>query len=599
MALWCTSAAVVGAEPFGQFGYGALPTLEGVTITKDGIRAKGTDSDLIAFDSPLPAWRPVSTSAQSQTVGFGRADFCPSKGEFATTAPGGALYFPDQFRFRIRSLSAPYLTWEGGTVSNGVPAPPVRWIVLSFRDSQPSIILGFPTTTCSPRISGKAGNWVLESGEGFAGWVRFGVVSGTRVIAANSAARLGELAQLGRRQSPIFVQRAPALVGETVQEDNLSVTTIWRFDRPFALLPEALRLAPLGGYRLKTLSKVIELPGRLVLAEGKTIKVRFPVRRLPRGRAIGEGEATSAPIASLAAEDTASVSELALECLSGAADEETLRLADGASQLFLSSLETTMEPVTGQALPYGVAGERADITAAHALLQAAIAMANDRSLEESPLLVSLAWRQDASRWTLAGMPESMARKAAALASIAGAISDSRFRRLRGAMFEAGLAADRGREALRFRQNPKVAERAMVDPFWGIRKSIYGYSGRPDTGEAYVRLLLSPLRTVSSTRLRLLEPKAGEWTLAWEATSAESRSFDLMLPPGEGTTLTATLNLATLRLGEAAKTGLQTVQFAAETTGECRALLKFATAPVIPKLVEAPRFSLLLRERDLR
>jgi hypothetical protein len=140
---------------------------------------------------------------------------------------------------------------------------------------------------------------------------------------------------------------------------------------------------------------------------------------------------------------------------------------------------------------------------------------------------------------------------------------------------------------------------MVDPFWGIRKAIFGYTGRPDPGEAYVKLLLSPLRTVSPTRLRLLEPKPGEWTLAWEAASAESRSFDLVLPAEEGPTLTATQNLATLRLGEAAKTGLRTVQFAAETTGECRALLKFAIAPAVPKLVEAPRFSVVPRERDLR
>ncbi|RYG45503.1 hypothetical protein EON79_12475, partial [bacterium] len=123
----CAGAA---AQGFGRFGYTDRPIMPDLALSPEGVGP-------VLFDLPAPAWKVVVADETGATIGLGQSEGGPSKARLSLLSPGVGLWFPKGLKLRVNSISAPYLTWPGGSVRNGVPTPAESWLALSFADANP------------------------------------------------------------------------------------------------------------------------------------------------------------------------------------------------------------------------------------------------------------------------------------------------------------------------------------------------------------------------------------------------------------------------------------------------------------------------------
>ncbi len=504
------SAASFGyGQAFGRFGYTQSADMPGLRVNKEGFIAKDVAADKIYFKEPSKLWKAVATTDIEQIVQLSGFKGSPSKASFNLLAPGFSLYFQSGLQLRLHCQSAPFLTWPDGSVAQGVATPNVKWLILSFRDNQPPLAIGFPGSPSSLTISGKSGDWTLEGPPDFKGWVRIGLPVGLEQKPATTASSLGRLAKEAGPGMINWSQMPPHLLKVSYDQDLYSVTATWQFDHPGAVVPAAAQLAYLGGYPLTVKSETTRFPGwteagPIDVLKGTSLSIRFPVRRIPTGRALAIGQSPSAAKKPVHSANIAGIAELAEAALTADRDADTRKAAEDSIQEFVSQAPYFAEPWTRQQLPFSESGEGIDSTAAEAMLMQAVTSTSRATSESNSLLTSVGWRLDWLTWQVWVADKDVSERSAALAAVAAALCPETERRLTAGMLQAGLSAIRGLERWKRREGLVTTPSTHLESMFGIRKALFGLVGQPEPGEGYVQVLTSPLRVFSDSGVGLLQ-----------------------------------------------------------------------------------------------
>ncbi len=583
------------SQAFGRFGYTEKVAVPSFEVTREGFQIKSPLADGFRFETASTWWRPLATSEYQQVVGLSGVGRSPSKVRFDLFEPGFALYFGTGVGLHTASTAAPYLSWAEGSVGPGVPTPKVSWLMLSFRNAQPPVVLAFLGPPAAVTLTGRSGDWTLRTDSLYQGWVRVVAPFGVRGYSTNTAAELGRLVKRVVAEAAVWTAPAPRLLDVRVTEEPTAVTAVWTFDRPGALVPTPITLAPLGGYPLKLQSKTRRIgadeEGPLVIGEESALVVRMPVRRVPTGRGVGVGGRASDAIGTVSPIDLPSVVEIALQNLCGTRDSLARQAGEDVLGAFLSDARYEVEPYTNQRLPFAAGGEGMDLVAAHALLMQARDTAERASSVGNALLTSLAWRRDWYTWRLWCPDPVLARRAGALAAVSGAICPEAARRLDAAMFEAGLAAERGLPIWRRRVLGGPDTRTpLIEPLDALRSDLFLRTGAGAAATEYVRLLQSDVRVFGEVGVTT-ELDGNVVVLAWHAEAGQrvqlilASAYPLAVSPGG--------NVKDLRFDEAL--GFTTLKGVAEADGKCTVRLTPPTwASALPAMPGLPRYSEPLR-----
>lgn len=587
--LWLLIFSFGMAEGFGRFGYRDRPVLPGFTLDTDGFASKTGSADKVYFGAAGKLWKPVETSEQGQIVMLDSPALGPQKLRYNLWQPGFSLYFEQGMRLRIGATGCPYLTWGQGTVGEGVPTPDTKWILISFRTAQPPILLVLESGEASFQFTGQAGAWVLKTEKPFKGWIRVVQPLGTAEVAANSAAALGRLTKRVFENVSIWTNSAPTFKGLTVKGDATAVEATWTFDRPGAVVPLGVSLANVGGYPIRIQSKIRRLSewddeGPITVCEEPVLKVRFPIRRIPLGRSLTLGKRTIAPLGTVSPIDIPSVAELALENLLADRDLATLKAAEETFAAYLSEATYVAEPVTNQQLPYAANGTGIDLAACHALLMQTTTISSQSSSEANSLLTSVAWRRDAYSWRVAVDDPILARRAGALGALSGFLCPENERRLQGAMFEAGLAAERGLGILRSRREGKD-EPKFMEPLDSLRSFAFFRDMRLADEDPFAKSLLSEVRVFGDASV-MVEKQGEALSVQWMApdTNAHQIVFASAYP--------IDFELGNMRKLDVERAlGLTQVRYIANAPGPCLANLRLPEwAKGLPTAERVPTYS---------
>ena len=589
--LVCALFSVAWGEAFGRFSYTDKPSPTGFILAADGFVADHPLADKFFFSKSSSVWHVVESSEFAQTIGLAAGKNNPEKLNVSLTAPGFGIFWRDGFQLILHSTAAPYLSWAEGSVSHGIPTPNVSWVVVSFKDNQPAIVMGFPDKACELKVEGRPGSWRIFATPRYKGWVRFGLLDGLKGNPANSAAALGRLSVLAARQSSLWISKPPHFLKCALTSDSQSVTATWTFDQRGCVLPVAAQFASLGGYPLRILTPTAEaalkengLPVRVTV--GRELTIRFPIRRVPTGRGLSVGEIPESTITTAAPSDIPSVVELGLENLRGSRDAELLKSGEDTLAEYILQANYTAEPISGQQLPFDAAGNGVDLAAAQAWLMQCVNNTQRSSSDSNSLLTSLTWRRDWATWGFGCVDRTIGRRAAALAALAGALCPEPERRLDAAMMQAGMSAERGVARWKSGENSQFASSKLTEPMLPLRKSLFSLEGGRLPTSDFADILYSPLRAYGGISV-LVAQLGDHLELSWPAL--EPKSGLVTLASSYEITLSAVSNLARLNVKRAF--GFVELNYVPETAGYCRARLDIPSwAPPLPKSAVPPRYS---------
>ncbi len=583
-------ASLGWGQAFGRFGYQQSVDIPGWKVDRTGFVAKDPQAEKIRFPAPSQDWKPTTTTDTEQVVSLNCPPGGPSKLGVNLFGLGFSLYFPKGIDLQVGSTGTPYLSWEQGTVEDGIPTPPSSWLMVSFKNKQPAMVFGFPDTPTSLTVTGGPGAWILKGPKDFKGWVRIALARGLDSQLANTPGALGRLSQDAASHSGFWTNPIPKLLKTSIESDLHSVTATWQFDRAGAVVPAPAMLANLGNYPLTVRSQTKRLPGfnengPIDVLVGKELSIRFPIKRIPTGRSLAIGIQPSDPIGTVSPIDITSVVELALDSLVAGRDALTRKSAEEAVTEFVSQVSFTPEPWTQQQLPYDSYGHGLDLAAAHALLSQAVTSTSRSTSEANSMLTSVCWRQDWATWQVWTSDETIAQRTGALAALAGAFCPEPERRLAAAMFQAGLCGRRGLDVWRRRKEFITDVPKMIEPLYGVRKGIFGIEGPVEEGESFAASLLSPLRIFTEQAVNLTK-RGNDYFLQWSVVDAKPSVMTLANAyPIEAT---ASSNISKLKV-EAAL-GFTELHFVPETSGVCEVkitLPNFGKAPM--ELVKIPNY----------
>lgn len=574
-------SARLAAQAFGRFGYSDSPTAIGFKYSRSGIVADAPSADVLKFYGPSKLWRPVETTDRRQIILLSGGYRKPAKLRLDLSAVGPELYFENGFELDVESLGSPYLSWADGSAGEGVPTPASQAVLLSFRTDQPPILLVALGKPAAFAIHGKPGAWRIQSEGDFSGWVRLVLPCGLEPIATPSAARLGRLYARVDRYRDDWLRETPAFAGLTVDGDLESVTATWKYSGRGAIVPPALALAAEAGYPVQIKPKLRILDGatregpRFVLDE-RELTVRFPVRRIPNGRAVCLGPIDLEPPATISPIDLGSVVELALANLCGARPDSTRKLGEDTLAQYLAEADYVREPFTGQQLPFTADGSGADLAAGHAILMQALSLSTRTNSDANSLLTSLSWRRDAYTLLIDGSNAVRSRRASALAAVAGALCPEPARRLEAALLQAGLSVG----AL---LDSRAGRPAPIEPLLGLRTSTFAL--RTASQNTFADGLRSPLRVFGPDGLTA-EKDARGVVLTW--TSSDGRPSILTLASAYSA-IVENVNLKVLEPSSAM--GILSIKYEPRSAGECRLRLVFPPGtPALPKAANPQPFS---------
>jgi hypothetical protein len=551
-------------------------------LSKEGFKTNFGAADILRYPTAVASWKPVATSDLSQTVFLGGTAGAPEKLRIDLLSPGFSLYYAGALSFKMSSTSGPILTWPEGSVEAGVPVPPANWVMLSFRDSQPPIFIAFLSGPASAKIDGKVGDWTLTTEQPYKGWIRIVAPIGIEPRQTNTAAELGALTQRVMKNAGVYAQPTPQLQSLTVQDDATAIIATWRFDRPGAVVPSPVALASIGGYPIKSPTKIRraidDLEGGLSLdvAEEKELTVRFPMRRIPTGRALSLDAPAAVIPDTVAATDIGAVTHLALANLVAGRSLGSRTLAQQTLSAYLGEAAYTEEPYTTQRLPFDSAGKGLDLAAAHALLMQATSTADRSTSQPNSILTSLTWRRDWSTWRLWCADNRVARRAAALAAIAGALCPEAERRLEAAMLEAGLAAERGLLVIKARKTPAAKPATLLETLDPLRRVIFTFGGKLPIQDPFTYSLLGEMR-VFGDRQVAASSGASEVTLDFNAD--QPGPINLTLVGSAPLTVEAGENVGAIQVSGAL--GVTQIRAIAKAAGACRVRLSIPPYGALP------------------
>ncbi len=528
----CLVASIALAQPFGRFGYSGPLTLPGLVADREGVAAKFGAADKLYFASPTTDWKILSTTDVEQIISLG-SGAGPDKLRASLYSPGVMLHFAQPLALKLHSTAAPYLSWREGSVGDNVPTPNLRWVGLSFQDEQPPLVLGFMDAEASLQLTGRPGDWTLRTAKPYLGWVRVAAPLGTRPLATNSAAALGQLSVSLAAADHLWWQPTPTLLATQIDSNNDAVEATWVFDRAGVVVPAGAALANLGEYPLSIESKTHRLDGYseegpITVCDNDRLTIRFPIHRIPLGRVLTAGLPQYQPIGTVSSIDFASVSDLAFENLLASRDLQQRKLAEDTLNNFLGEAQYSLEPQTRQRLPFAEDGTGVDAAAANALLYQSFIISTRPSSHDNSLLTSVGWRRDWYSWRIWAADQKRSRRAGALCAIAGALCPEPTRRLDAAMLQAGLAAERGLGVYLARQ--AQAEVPMyLEPLWTVRNTIFEMAQTPRRTSAFAVALLSGVRVFGDAPVRCStdgSKSSVQWVLAESKAVTLASSFPI-------------------------------------------------------------------------
>lgn len=543
----------------------------GFLFTVDGFRVAGVPGDTFRFPRPIDKFNVRAVSRQSCI--FGGPDFAgaPSRVRTNLAGLGFEIYFPLGVDLKVASLASPFLSWAEGTVDRGNPTAESRWIMVSFQDRQAPVLLSFEKPV-QLMITGRAGDWRIRSTTRYEGWTKVSLPIGQRPMKGSSVADLGELCQAIRSHENFWSGIAPELVSLDVREEPGGLVAVWTFNRMGAVLPVGALLAKAGGYPVKILSGTRMVPeadlidGPVAYATEPRIVMQFPAHRIPSGRAVGVGKAGDL-LASVSPFDLPSIVELAFTNLLAARDVFVAEAVEGALHDYMVAVRYEPEPLTGQKLPYLASGDGLDLAAAHAILMQSQLLAGGGASDPNSLFTSVDWRLDWSSWRIWGVDPAIARRSAALLSIAATLCQEPQRRLTGATIEAGLAAERALSLYRSRRNFPPYEAAQAEPVTAYRLPMYRPAGAPEP-DGYVALAGSPLRLLTLQAV-VAEPSPEGFILRW--VENDTKPSHMTLLAGWPLQVQAVANLAPLTVTETL--GSYTIKIAPVDVGPVAILVR--------------------------
>ena len=445
--------------------------LPGMLVDAKGIHPKSEKAvDLDFAGGSSAGWKSVDITSLGETVKLNGAHGAPDIIQGNLLRPGVRIHFSGEALFTLHCAATPYLTWLAGSVSQDVPTPASPWLALSFDDDVPPFLFCFdPKRPMSLVIQGDGPEYTVRTTAPYDGWMQVVLPSGTDGVVTNTAATLGHLALSIDKQKDFWMAPAPILLSRTAtQIDADGMTVAWRFSGPYAVVPAAFQLATIGGYPCEVLSPTISLPGhvetgRMQATVGDELLVRLPVREVPRGRFLAGPLGLSR--AGFLDDPTATFVDEALATLASSRSASTLKTAqDHLRQL----VEAISKPNPTAPVPEG----NPDLIAAEALLQQSLYTSSGSSETTHPFLKALVAQRDWWLDELRGVDPVAARRAEALAAVAGAISSQPEARFQGAMFQVGMASERGLRVLKERESNPSSTFSLIEPLDGIRVVLF-------------------------------------------------------------------------------------------------------------------------------
>ena len=509
----------------------------------------------------------------------------PSRIRVNLRSPGFELYFPYGISLHLLCLQSPFLTWREGSVGPDVPAAPSQWILLSFQDKQPPVLFAFLDPPPEMVTSGSSGDWTVTA-KAFKGWVRVCLPLGQYGAPGTSAASLGQQANAVAKNESLWTSPTPSLTGFDIRSDSESLTAVWTFDRPGAVVPQAALLAKAGGFPIQILSGIQTtdadlIDGPVAFTSEAKFAVRFPLRRIPVGRSVSLGMPSQSMIATVSPFDVPSICDLALTSMLACRDKMVSDLVDVVTNEYYTQAHYTVEPNTQQSLPYGLNGAGVDLLAAHTLLDQVANLVSGGSLNSQPPKVFAYWLRDWSSWLVWVPDQRLARRASAILSVSGALSDVPERRLDGAMLQAGLAAERALALYQRKRGFTVDRPDLIEPFYNLRAALY--QGSPNQ---FVDSLMSEVRIVSDEAVTAEQTEDGVLVTWTPTTTGPGRlTFEI----GRPVTAEPKDNLRSLVANQAL--GTLTVDYDPLAPGSCSLLLKSPgwTVP-LPHWAAPPAYS---------
>jgi hypothetical protein len=510
------------SQPFGRFGYSTTPSIPGFDVFREGFSAKYEGADKLYFGAPADEWRVISLNPTEQLISLGKTGSCDLL-RVNLYSPGFLVHFPKKFSLKLRTNLAPYLSWTEASVGSGVPTPKVRWIGVSFQDNQPPLVLGFLDGEASLQVDGKVADWEIHSTSDYTGWVRIALPLGTQPFATGSAASLGQFSMAVAASGNLWPRAVPVLKDFRLQDDDTALEATWIFDDRDVIVPVGAALANLGDYPLTIKSSTRRLPGSneegpVTISEEAHLTIRFPMDRVPLGRAITVGSSKQPEIGTVSAFDVSGVTELAFENLLASRELFARKTAEETVRTFIQEASYSPEPFTGQQLPFGTDGKGIDVSAANALLFQSYASSSKSNSSDNSLLTSVSWRRDWYTWRLAVTDQKLQRRAGALFSLAAALCPEPIRRLEGAMTQAGLAAERGLAIYFARQRHEIEEPPFFESLYEERNTIYEMTQQPREVSPFAETWLGGLRIYGDLPVSC-ESAEGAFRLEWQGENA--------------------------------------------------------------------------------
>jgi hypothetical protein len=579
-------AGISAAQSFGRFGYSSLPPIPGFRLSAAGFRSSSEGADTLAFPTELSGFKATEVSDRAALYSGPEVAGMPSKIRVNLRSPGFSMYFPQGMRLKCGALQYPHLSWSEASVGPDVPTAKSPWVLLSFQDKQPPVLFVFETGPVEMVTQGRASDWSVSTREPYAGWVRVCLPLGHYGSPGTSVSLLGGQVKEVMQSIAVWTAPTPSLIDFEVRSDAESVTAVWTFDRPGALLPPAALLARAGGYPVQILSGVRTTGADLwdgpvtVTAEAK-LAIKFPMLRVPLGRSLALGAVPSNLIATASPFDVPSLSELALTSLLSGRDHIVQGAMDTVTEMFLLQASLVVEPHTQRKLPFSATGAGADLAAAHALVEQCRTLNAGLVGRENPMFAQVAWRRDWYSWLVWAEDQRTSRRASALMAVAGAFCTEPERRLEAAMLQSGLAAERALAIYRERRGFGNERKDLIEPLFNVRAGLF-----LTMQNRFVDSLLSEVRIVSEQAVTAESTPEG---VALRFNAESGAHGTLAFEIGRPVTASALSNLKSLVAKQAL--GRLTIDYEPSAPGECVVLLKSpGWSYPLPALVAPPRYS---------
>jgi hypothetical protein len=484
------------AQGIGRFGYTTNPKIPNWFVADHGIRPLFQGAPTIEFDGTVRKRIVTGLSPDQFSANWVSTDFAPTRFKISLFSPGPELLFERGLKLRFRTVQPPILSWTEGSVGPEVPTPKLKWVVVSFQESLPPVLLAFPDSPAAVVVKGNALDWVLEwHGEPYKSWVRFALPLGVRALTTKDAAALGLMIASVKKHEDYWQGPSPKLVSVSTENERYAVTGIWKFSHAGAVVPPAAFLARRGGYDVQNQSKIVETnaptdEGPLAFLDGTELRLRFPILFLQKGRALTAGPATwTAPLPD--PKKPFSLFNSAISAMCGPRQQTLPADLRKSLEGYLGTVKFTTEPITKMQLPFDGTGVGASEAAFYCIIQQALLNSEGINMRPNPLFRSLVWARDVMSWRLDGIQDhKVRRRAGALAAVAGAMSTNPQMRLDGAMMQAGLTAERALYEWRGVTVPKILE-----PIELFRSRLFRGKELPQQRDPLLPYLVHPMRVL--------------------------------------------------------------------------------------------------------